>query len=106
MNKLTIAIDFDKTWTADPALWSGFAEVASTRGHEVIIVTRRQSISDEERSRSLVSKRLSEEMLYCDYRFKRQAVELAGYNVDIWIDAEPGTIEPQRIPNPCPDNQL
>lgn len=106
MNPLTIAIDFDKTWTADPALWSGFAETAFARGHEVIIVTRRSEIPFDELKANLVNRRLAEEYVTCDMAFKRETMESLGYTVDIWVDDEPGTIEPQRIPNPSPDDQL
>ena len=44
---MTIAIDFDKTFTADPELWLSFIRSASLRGHEIICATYRKEYSDD-----------------------------------------------------------
>lgn len=38
---MVIAIDYDETWTADPALFASFADMARAAGHTPIIVTGR-----------------------------------------------------------------
>lgn len=39
--QLLIALDYDKTYTADPVLWETFIAAAKHRGHSVIIATMR-----------------------------------------------------------------
>ena len=39
---MLIALDYDKTYTADPALWDNFVDLAQSRGHTVKIVTMRR----------------------------------------------------------------
>ena len=38
---MLIALDYDKTYTADPELWDRFISDAQSRGHEVKILTMR-----------------------------------------------------------------
>lgn len=38
---MNIALDYDDTFTKDPALWLDFIDDAQSRGHEVYIVTAR-----------------------------------------------------------------
>jgi len=98
---LTISIDLDKTWTADPSLFLSFSKLAKSLGHKVIICTRRQELSETERQRLQIP---SFVMIYfASYGFKRDAVP---FPVDIWIDDEPGTIEPQRLLQEPSDSSL
>lgn len=102
MNKpLTISIDLDKTWTADPWMFKWFAGFAKDQGHKVIICTRRQELSESERQRLQIPSFVS--IFFASYGFKRDAVP---FPVDIWIDDEPGTIEPQRLLQEPPDSSL
>lgn len=85
---MLIAIDYDDTYTADPALWDVFIAVASSRGHEVICVTGRRA-----------SQPVGLELptVYADGEYKREAAERAGYRVDVWIDDMPGYVERGRL---------
>jgi hypothetical protein len=89
---MTISIDLDKTWTADTSLFNSFAYLANKLGHTVIICTRRCELSHEERIRLHIPEFVT--LFFADLGFKRDAVP---FPVDIWIDDEPGTIEPQRL---------
>ena len=89
---LTISIDLDKTWTADPTAFSLITALLRNRGHTIIICTRRTELSHEERIRLQIPEYI--DIFFADYNFKRDAVP---FHVDIWIDDEPGTIEPQRL---------
>jgi predicted glycosyltransferase len=94
---MTIAIDFDHTWTADVALWRQFASDAKKRGHDVIIVTARCGWSED----MLRHGPLDVPVLYTGGKLKRHAMEFLGIKVDIWIDDQPGTIEPcRKLPEP------
>ena len=89
---LTISIDLDKTWTADPTVSALIAYSLKSRGHTVIICTRRTELSHEERINLQIPEFVT--LFFANFGFKRDAVP---FPVDIWIDDEPGTIEPQRL---------
>ena len=92
MKPLTISIDLDKTWTADPTVFALIAYSLKSRGHTVIICTRRTELSHEERINHQIPEFVT--LFFANFGFKRDAVP---FPVDIWIDDEPGTIEPQRL---------
>lgn len=92
MNSLTISIDLDKTWTADPTVFALIAHALKARGHTVIICTRRAELSHEDRIALQIPEFVT--LFFASYGFKRDAVP---FPVNIWIDDEPGTIEPQRL---------
>ena len=101
MKPLTISIDLDKTWTADPTAFALIAHSFRARGHTVIICTRRTELSHDERSTLQIPEFVS--LFFASYGFKRDAVP---FPVDIWIDDEPGTIEPQRLLEEPSDSTL
>ena len=103
MKPLTIAIDFDQTWTADPPAWLTFYHLMTLRGHTVIIITRRAGPSSDMFRHSLPP---NIPVVFCDNEFKQPIAIRHGYHVDIWIDDQPGTICPNTILNPVPDNSL
>ena len=94
---MLIAIDWDRTITADPTCFMRVIDEFAKGGHEFIVVTGRK----EHDRIGLVDPRwkirLPKAVIYANGKLKRKAAEEAGYKVDIWIDDEPGTIEPCRI---------
>ncbi len=90
---MTIAIDFDNTWTADVALWRAFAIDAKKRGHDVIIVTARCGWSED------MARHFDGEvpLYYTGGKLKLHAMEFVGIAVYIWIDDVPGSIVPCRM---------
>jgi hypothetical protein len=81
MDMSVIALDYDKTYTADPHLWKAFIEMATLRRHEVICVTMRRP--DEPVDDMPV------EIIYTSRRAKVPFMKDAGRTVDIWIDDSP-----------------
>ena len=81
---MIIAIDWDKTITADPGLWNEFIDLASARNHTVIVVTGRQEHDP-------VVPPWPIEVIYAGSRWKIDAAKSAGFEVDIWIDDHPGS---------------
>jgi hypothetical protein len=77
---MLIALDYDKTYTADPALWDNFIQFAHHRGHEVRIVTMRNA--DTERIADI-----GVSVTYTDRKAKRNFIK-----PDIWIDDSPAWI--------------
>jgi hypothetical protein len=73
---MLIALDYDKTYTADPALWDNFVQSAQNRGHTVKIVTMRRP--DE----FIVD--VPVEIVYTSRKAKAAFV-----SADIWIDDSP-----------------
>lgn len=102
---MTIAIDYDKTW-ASPLfefLWD-FVVVLRNEGNQVLCITRRSGWSDDMHLYPFPEDML---VIYAGpHQLKEDAAKKAGYEVDIWIDDEPGTIQRCRIPEPCKDSDL
>jgi hypothetical protein len=73
---MLIALDYDKTYTADSALWDDFVQLAQDRGHTVKIVTMRtpQEAIDS----------VPVEVVYTSRKAKSAVVR-----ADIWIDDSP-----------------
>lgn len=89
MNKLTIAIDYDDTYTADPVFWNKVIQLAKDHGHNMICITARSNENRQELSNSLpegIATYFSYDEPKADY-IKRQNIV-----VDIWIDDSPGWI--------------
>lgn len=102
---MTIAIDIDNTWSLDPVAFKAINSVCTRLGHEVIIVTRRSEVTLEDREKLQIP---GDMLVICctPSKFKRHHVESIGLHVDIWIDDEPGTIEPQRLLSETTDRDL
>lgn len=85
VSSLTIALDYDGTYTADPGLWQRFILEARKRGHRVFIVTCRMKeceIHCESIPKSQhVYTNMAAKQWYCE--------SVLGMNVDIWIDDSP-----------------
>jgi hypothetical protein len=73
---MLIALDYDKTYTADPELWNRFVQDAQFSGHTVKIVTMRyphETISSPP----------------CDVVYTSRAAKSKTIKADIWIDDSP-----------------
>lgn len=90
MARLKIAIDFDETTTADPALWFDFITNARLIGHDVRIVTFRNAGRNNE-DISLFNAGLDIPVLYTSGVDKFTYCESFGWVPDIVIDDQPQT---------------
>ena len=93
---LTVSIDFDGTFAADPAMWTEFVKSCREAGNNVLMITRRE---DTPENREHVSRVLGEAEPLLDTvifaglgKAKKQAAEEAGVSVDIWVDDVPSTV--------------
>ena len=103
---MTISIDFDRTFAADPQLWGEFARKSASEGNTVVMISRRP-----EEDRQTVTETLgdyadafSQVLLVGGDTMKGDAAQAAGIEVDVWVDdspqfirsaeqrAEPGTV--------------
>lgn len=91
---LTLAIDFDHTWTADPHGWRAWYDLMVGRGHTVILATGRSGWSDD-----MARAELPDDMtiIYCGREMKEHVTRRFGWVVNIWIDDMPGMIQDCRI---------
>lgn len=91
---MIIAIDFDKTWTADPELWRMFVTSARKRGHNCIIATGRKACSEDMKKYNL---HYNIEVIYCGGEYKEKVCRREGWKVDVWIDDMPSMIQESLI---------
>ena len=94
---MTISIDFDRTFAADPQMWGEFAKKAVADGNTVVMVSRREDTPED---RQTVTETLgdyasafSEVLLVGTDTLKADAAEAAGIKVDVWVDDSPQTIK-------------
>ena len=89
---MTLSIDFDRTFSAEPQLWGEFARKAVADGNTVVMVSRRP---DTEEDRKTVTETLGDyadafsQVLLVGDRLKDEAAREAGVNVDVWVDDSP-----------------
>ena len=89
--QLTIGLDFDDTFTADPDFWTKFIELAISFGHTVICISGRRETFDNRRELESALPDGIKVLLSYDQPKADHARE-KGYIVDIWIDDKPGMI--------------
>jgi hypothetical protein len=87
---MKIALDYDKTYTADPDLWDNFLRVAKRLGHEVRIVTIRDERYD--RTAPLIELEQYTPVVYTRGVAKKWFCTREGWAPDIYIDDAPETI--------------
>lgn len=89
---MIIALDYDQTFTRDPKMWGVFLELAYAMGHEVFIVTMRESASSVESIEEKVADCTHSGVLYTNRRAKIDDLRDRRIEVDIWIDDNPSWI--------------
>lgn len=82
---MLIALDYDKTYTRDPILWTDFILLAKVAGHVVICLTMRRYPEEK------IPKEHMEtiDIIYTDRKAKKKYAEEHNLFVDIWIDDNP-----------------
>ena len=88
MKQLTIAIDYDDTFTACPEIWARFIQSVKKAKHRIIMVTARR-YTDE--NIDLINTQLDHwdcqmQIVCTNLGPKMRACEERGIKVDIWID--------------------
>ncbi len=90
---LTIAIDYDDTFTKDPHLWNGFVSSALGRGIDVYIVTMRSpdQVGDLHKVAHTIPK---DRVVFTALQAKRPYMRRHhSVHVDIWIDDSPQYVD-------------
>lgn len=92
---IVIAIDFERTFTADRNLWKAFIVGAARVGHTIICVTTQR---DNTKNRRQLQESFGDvfsflaEVFYTGGMPKRGYAMLHGRKVDVWIDDIPETV--------------
>lgn len=85
---LTIALDYDGTFTADPEFWLKFIDEAKNQGHTVICVTMRY---EHELDDTVFNEKLKKaiKIIPTGRKAKKKFLATIGQKIDIWIDDQP-----------------
>ena len=96
---MTVSIDFDRTFSADPQMWGEFAKQAVADGNTVVMISRRPESDREEVIASLgdYAESFSQVLLVGGDTLKADAADAAGINVDVWVDDSPQTITDKQV---------
>jgi len=97
---MTISVDFDRTFEADPQMWGEFARKAVADGNTVVMISRRPEADRQTVADTLgeYADAFSQVLLVGGDTLKADAAQAAGISVDVWVDDSPQTIKP---PEPC-----
>ena len=87
---LTIAIDFDDTFGADPATFREAVKAFQAAGHQCILITNRPEDMGND-VRAEVGDLMP--IVFAGEWSKRAMAAQSGYRVDIWIDDHPQWID-------------
>ena len=97
LRAMTVSIDFDRTFAADPPLWGEFARKAVSDGNTVVMISRRPDTPED---RQTVTDTLgdyadafSQVLLIGGDTLKDDAAKAAGISVDVWVDDSPQTVK-------------
>ena len=94
---LTISIDFDQTFSADPKMWGEFAMKSDAEGNTVVMISRRPDTPENQKEIAdtigVHMHAFKKIMLIGADALKADAAAAAGLKVDIWIDDAPQTVQ-------------
>ncbi len=97
---MTIAIDYDNTWTRDIAFWNIFCVYAKGNGYNVVCITGRTP------HHPIHTLPYDIPIHYTEGKAKQLYAESIGLTVDIWIDDDPGSICPSKKLSDIPNDEL
>lgn len=92
---LTIAIDYDDTFTADTTAWTKAIELLQTFGHRIVCISARMdTISQRHELECALPANVDVFLSYGSQ--KREYAKARGLNIDIWIDDMPEAIPSKK----------
>lgn len=92
---MTIAIDFDNTWTRDPEFWAETVKRGRERGIDFVMVTGRSGDGEYGNQVRSAVEPYCIPIVFAAMEWKRHAAIRSGWVPDIWIDDMPEYIGPQ-----------
>jgi hypothetical protein len=89
---MIVALDYDCTYTNDPATWDKVIAVFRAAGHKVYLVTMRyDNHTDADPVRAALEGKV-DGMFFTGHRAKQPFMFKLGINISVWIDDMPGFI--------------
>lgn len=88
---MKIALDYDKTYTADTVFWDRVIAMGRAMGHEFVCVTGRNTPPGPH------ERPIPMPIVCAGSGYKRRAAEKSGHQVDVWIDDMPEMVAPSRV---------
>ncbi len=98
MARLTFAIDYDDTYTADPELFDRLIIEARSRGHTVVIATMRHEFEPVQLGCTV------DRIIYTNRKAKKLHLMRLGIEPNIWIDDRPDFILGDAVPKSIVEN--
>jgi hypothetical protein len=96
---MNIMIDYDRTFTADVAMWREVIDNSFLfYGHKVFLVTSRSMEQPIDLVQDFVDRKIP--IIYCAFRAKRDVCTEQGIRIDIWIDDDPQWITDDIVFDP------
>ena len=89
---MTVSIDFDRTFAADPVMWGEFARQSAATGNTVVMVSRRPDTPENQEEIAATMgdyRKAFSKVLLVGERLKDEAAREAGIKVDVWVDDSP-----------------
>lgn len=86
---MNIAIDYDDTYTRDPATWDEVIDTFQAAGHMVYCVTMR-NVNESADVMDSIGKKVP--VFVTDRKAKRAFMFAHGIRIDVWIDDRPDFI--------------
>ncbi len=92
---MRIGLDYDDTLMADPDVWRKIIIILEDAGHDVVCVSSRFNNYEnmEELGRSVPR---HTQIVLCEHNAKAEVMAKRGTPVDVWIDDNPNSIDPDR----------
>lgn len=89
---MNLSLDFDDTYTRDPAFWDAFIVSARARGHNVYLVTARTPEQGKEVFDTVGKIVGREKCFFTSMQGKRKFMWANKIRIDVWIDDMPDMI--------------
>lgn len=101
--KLTIGLDYDNTYSADPECFRAIIRCFQSMGHEVLCVTMRHHELDWLDEFKTLQDKYGVDTVFCNGYAKRKVTQDMGIGIDIWIDDTPRGVDEN---SPFTDQEL
>jgi hypothetical protein len=85
---MLLCLDFDGTYTEDPALWDTFISSAKKAGHSVICATMRYEHIEGDEVKAALGEKVSA-IYFTARQAKQPYLARKGVLPDVWIDDSP-----------------
>lgn len=84
---MNLSLDYDNTYTRDPAFWNGFISMAKRYGHTVYCVTMRTPAEGDDVRKYLQD--LVDGIYFTSREAKHDYMFRQRISIDVWIDDMP-----------------